>query len=226
MANFHNQIKCFKPGGALRKCRYLTRDGWRDCPKAHELQLCQVKNLPACAQTPAEFFRAADQHERKNGAACRELEISLPRELPFEKNVELGTRIADKILGPRPRLLAFHESTNRDTGEVNPHVHVIYSDRPCDGIPRSLDQYFKRANPISPADGGARKLSGGKTPGEMGAEARAMRQTVAELTNDALTENGHEARVDHRSHEERGLKVEPRKFQPPALLRSPRSKSR
>lgn len=226
MANFHHQIKCSKPGDALRKCRYVTRDGWRDCPKAHELQLCQVKNLPACAQSPAEFFRAADKYERKNGAACRELEISLPRELPFEENVKLGTRIADKILGLRPRVMAFHESTNKKTGEANPHVHVVYSDRPCDGLPRSLDQYFKRANPNSPEDGGARKLSGGKTPGEMGAEARAMRQTVAELTNDALMENGYDARVDHRSHAERGLIVEARKFQSPRLLRSLRSMDR
>ncbi|MDK4547802.1 MobA/MobL family protein, partial [Kingella kingae] len=47
-------------------------------------------NMPKWAQNnPLDFWRAADQYERKNGTVYREHEIALPRELNAEQRAEL-----------------------------------------------------------------------------------------------------------------------------------------
>jgi len=49
-------------------------------------------NMPIWAMAePALFWQASDEFERANGTAYRELEISLPRELPLDQQIDLPT---------------------------------------------------------------------------------------------------------------------------------------
>ena len=66
--------------------------------------------------------------------------------------------------------------------------------------------YFPRHNPVNPEKGGARKLSGGKTPSEIFGTARETRKTIANCINAALQEHGIPQRVDPRSLKARGIK--------------------
>ena len=211
MASFHVQIKSAKPGVALNHLLYITRKSVICPAKQQELVWMESKNLPMWAPGPEEFFAAADKHERANGAAYREYEVSLPKELPLEKNVALTKKIAEKVLGPRPCQLVIHTTIGSISGEPHPHLHAMYSDRACDGVERTEETYFSRYNAAEPEKGGAKKLSGGKTPSEIFGQARENRRKIANCINDALEEHGIPQRVDPRSLKERGIKREAEK---------------
>lgn len=90
-----------------------------------------------------------------------------------------------------------------------PHLHAMFSDRISDGIDRTPDQHFRRQNPTNPELGGCKKHSGGKSPAALREEVTATRQTCAQLQNAILEKYGHDARVDSRSHQARGIAREP-----------------
>ena len=94
-------------------------------------------------------------------------------------------------------------------GAGNPHVHLMCSDRVPDGIEREPDRTFARFNPTKPDKGGCRKDSGGKSPLELRQQVTLTRKLVADTQNQMLAECGHSARVDYRSHRERGLERKP-----------------
>lgn len=125
------------------------------------------------------------------------------------QNIEMILRLIPKLLGNRPWFLAVHDAVSKLSGEPNLHVHLMFSDRPCDGFLRSPQEYFSRANSLSPELGGAPKLTGGKPPFQMAAEMREIRKLVANHMNEELARLGHFPRIDHRSHEERGLDYAP-----------------
>jgi hypothetical protein len=204
MPCYHVSMKSAKPGTAHEHFRYITRQGSIGHTKRHELVHWEHRNMPAWTPSPGEFFDAADQHERANGSAYREFEISLPKELSLQKNIELARRIADDLLDPRPCVLAIHLKEGAISGEPHPHLHAMFSDRACDGLERQKESYFGRFNSADPAKGGVRKLSGGKTPAEMFGQARETRKRVADTINEVLAENGVPCRVDHRSAKDQG----------------------
>jgi hypothetical protein len=205
MATYHVSIKSKKPGEALENFLYITRQGVTRPCKLHELFHWECKHFPSWAKDPGDFFEAADKYERSNGAVYREIEISLPNELTREQNVDLGRKMTDDLLGPRPRVLAFHEKEGTVSGELHPHLHAMYSDRPCDGLDRPKQQHFARFNAKDPGKGGVRKLSGGKTPAQVFGQARETRRHVAEAINEALAQHGSTERVDHRSLQDQGV---------------------
>jgi len=212
MAAFHASFKSDKPGTARTEFEYITRQGDISLSKKEELLWWTSKNIPTWASGPKEFFAAADQHERANGAAYRELEINLPKELPLERNIALSEAIAETLLGPRPVVLAIHEKVSEVGAEPHPHLHAMYSDRPDDGIQRTAETHFRRSNAADPTKGGARKLSGGLTPSEVFTQAREDRKLIASKINEALQEHGVAGRVDSRSLKDRGINREPERY--------------
>jgi hypothetical protein len=85
----------------------------------------------------------------------------------------------------------------------------MYSDRADDGIERTKESHFQRYNAVHPEKGGARKLSGGRTPAEVFNAARGTRKRIADTINEALEAHGFAERVDSRSLAERGIKRVP-----------------
>jgi hypothetical protein len=204
MFTFHAEIKRGSKGCAADHCRYDARLGkWSDLD---DLLAFDFGNMPSWSQDhPLRFWRYADRWERKGGAAYREWIIALPNQLSIDTNVSLVREIVEALVGPRPWQFAIHGPEAELGGCVNLHCHLMYSDRPDDGIARPADRYFTRYNPNYPERGGCRKLSGGKSPAEMSRDLVLARQTIATIINRYMEEAGLSGRVDHRSFRTRGI---------------------
>ena len=112
------------------------------------------------------------------------MEIALPRELEPTQRAELVRAFVRQEIGEHHAYQwAIHTPNAADGGE-QPHVHLMFSERQCDGIERDPDQYFKRYNAKAPEKGGARKgygPSAGKTltAAERATELKALRERWA-----------------------------------------------
>lgn len=213
-------MKVGKAGKAGPHAAYITREGQyaNRLDKGERLEATEVGNMPAwAADQPQAFWQAADAFERSNGTTYREMEIALPRELDAAQRVELVKDWVRQEIGDRHAYQwAIHVPLALD-GKDQPHVHLMFSERQVDGIERDPEQYFKRYNGKSPEKGGARKEYGQVDPTLKGAErqkARAadlkgLRGRWEEACNHALEQAGVDARIDMRSHAERGLEQVP-----------------
>lgn len=218
MASFSFQIKSGGKGDALAHSRYVARRGYHGAKD--DLVLTGHGNLPAWADgDPEMLWRAADEHERVNGATYRELVIALPNELAGPPLVPLVDDLIHQLVGERPYQYAVHSPQSSLQGEQNLHMHLMYSDRMPDGIERSPEQTFARFNPHNPMRGGCRKASGGRTRMQVRDELISMRERAADIQNSHLARHGYKVRVDHRSLREQGISRTPEHHLGPALIR-------
>lgn len=218
MASFYFQEKSGRKGNARNHSDYIARQG-RHASKRCDLVATGYGNLPSWAETPREFWIAADAFERANAAVYRESILALPRELDDEQNHQLVKHFIESDLSNKPYQYAIHKPVAAiDEGE-QPHAHIISCDRVDDGIPRSKDMYFRRANSKEPALGGCKKVSGGRHPAEMGEDLRRRREQWANLQNAYLESFGHAARVSHLSLREQGVERRPEMHYGPAGAR-------
>jgi len=219
MASHHHSIKSGKKGTAREHARYIERDG--KYSDREDLIHSSHGNLPDWAEgDPLVFWRAADTFERTNGAVYREHEIALPNELGTDALRDLAEAITQQLAGSKTYQLGVHVTESQLGGILNPHMHLMYSDRVPDGIPRSPEQWFSRYDASRPEKGGCRKDSGGRTPIALRAEITATRKTIAECINEALITHGFSSRVDHRSLRDQGVDREPEWHQGQARVRA------
>lgn len=183
-----------------REERY--RETRRDADK-RELVHAESGMMPAWAEkSPALYWKSADLYERANGRLFQQVEFALPRELDRAAQIELARRFAVELTNTKDGLLPYTLAVHSGKGE-NPHAHLMVSERVHDGRDRSPETWFKRAatGDKTPEQGGARK-----TAAFQGREwIDELRQRWALRANQALERAGHEARIDHRSHAERGI---------------------
>ena len=219
MNSLHHQMKSGRKGSAVEQSRYICRQGKYDA--RGDLIHAGSGNLPDfTGGDPAKLWAGADRYERRNGAAYREHEISLPNELPLEDMRLLAEALVHAHAGAKPFEFAIHGPTGTLGGESNPHVHAMICDRVPDGIVRSMEQFYSRHNARRPELGGARKDSGGRTPLQMRDHAIATRKMSADVTNAFLAARGIATRVDHRSLRARGIDREPEKHLGQARVRA------
>ena len=206
MATYHCSVKVGSKGQGAAHAAYISREA--PYARREGLEYREHGNLPAWAQAnPLAFWQAADAHERANGAVYREIEVALPRELAPAQRRELMCEFIQTHLGNRHAYtLAIHNPTAALDGGEQPHAHLMFSERIQDDTPRDPEQYFKRYNAKAPERGGCCKDSMGTLE-----RLQALRQSWAEVTNQALERYGHSARVDHRSYRARGSEREPEK---------------
>ena len=207
MATFHMTKKSGRKGSAATHSAYITRHGkYGKGEKPQDLVANSHGNLPEWADDdPHQFWRMADKYERANGAAYREFELALPRELSSSEQLNLLDEFIQTEIGDKPYQYAIHSPTAALGGNAQPHAHIMVSDRKPDGIARPPEQHFKRFNGNCPEAGGCRKDSGGKDRRDLKEALVATREKWADLQNRHLERNGHTARVDHRSNRDRGL---------------------
>jgi len=183
---------------AKAKADYIQREGkYRD--QEDKLVYKESGNMPEWAEEdPSDYWGAADTYERANGRLYKEVEVALPKELEPEDQIELAREFAAKLTEKErlPYTLAVHEGK----GE-NPHAHVMISERMNDGIERSPETWFRRANREEPEQGGALKTESMKPK----AWLTETRELWGREVNGALEHEGHEVRVDHRSLEAQGI---------------------
>lgn len=220
MASMHLGIKSAKPGKAVNHSDYIVREGaYGKGDKSKDLKAKGFGNLPAGINTPREFWKAADQGERKNGAAYREMVVALPRELAEDHWEELVKEFISLAIPNKPHEYVIH-CPKAALGEgLQPHAHVMYNDRIPDGIDRRPEQFFARFNPSNPERGGCKKDSGGLDPVAVKEAVRLKREIWAEVQNEHLAKHGHAARVDARSYRARGLQREVEQHLGPAAIR-------
>ena len=227
MAIARLSMKVGKTGRACPHAAYIVREGQhaRHLSRGEKLEACEAGNLPAWAEhDPLLFWQTADAYERSNGTTYREMEIALPRELDVEQRAALVRAfVAQEIGGCHAYQWAIHTPIAAD-GQAQPHVHLMFSERQVDGIERDPEQYFRRYNAKSPEKGGARKGYGpraGQTlsRAERAADLKELRGRWQEMANRYLEQLGHSARIDMRSHAERGTGLLPEKKQLPSQWR-------
>jgi len=214
MASYHLTAKIGAKGKAAAHAAYISREGkYSGRERYEDLEATGVGNMPKWAEhEPSHFWNAADEHERANGSAYREIEVALPRELTPDQRRELVEDFVRRELGDQHvyQWGIHNPKAALEKGE-QPHAHIMYSERRLDGIERDPDQFFKRYNAKNPERGGAQKASGGKARGALKDELLATRQRWAEVQNEHLARHGHEVRVDHRSLKDQGIDRAPEK---------------
>ncbi len=214
MASYHLTAKIGAKGKASAHAAYISREGkYSGRDRYEDLEATSSGNMPKWAeQNPAHFWNAADEHERANGSAYREIEVALPRELTPDQRRALVEDFVHQELGDQHAFQwAIHTPKAALEGGEQPHAHIMYSQRYMDGIERDPAQLFKRYNAKNPERGGAQKASGGKALGEMKDELLLTRQRWADVQNVHLARHGHVARVDHRSLADQGIERDPEK---------------
>ena len=216
MASFHFEIKSGRNG--YEHACYVARHGFHR--KHEDLVTSGHGNLPAWAEDdPNNFWKAGEKFERKNGAVYREAVIALPSELSVEQNGALVADIVSKLAPGKPYQVAIHAPKSSLEGELNPHFHLMISDRMYDGIERPAERFFSRYNADNPEKGGRRKTSGGLNRMQVRDQLIGKRKMVADTINHHLSINGHEARVDHRKLKEQGASRKAERHLGPARIR-------
>lgn len=221
MATYHLSIKSGKKGKAAQHSAYIGRQKkFGQHGKSEDLLSSQSGNLPAWTGGDSSYFwEMADKHERANGAAYREYVIALPRELSLEQQEELVMEFIEKNLKGKTFQAAIHAPTAALGGDIQPHSHIMFSDRIDDGLERLPGQHFRRFNAAHPENGGCKKDSGGKDRLAMKAHALSVRKSWEQIQNAALERHGHAARVDSRSHQDRGITQAPERHLGPGRVR-------
>jgi len=194
---------------------YITRSDEYDDPDRDPAIYTESDHMPDWARdNDRDYWDAADLYERVNGRLYVSGDFALPRVLDAEDQVELAHAFARELTDDErlPYTLAVHAGKNADGYDHNPHAHIMISERQNDGISRSREQWFRRANREHPDRGGAPKSR--TFHGREWVEQ--ARERWEKLTNAALERNGRHERVDHRSYERQGVDVEPGRHIGPA----------
>ena len=154
-------------------------------------ELVLPAGAPEWAADRAALWNAAEQAEkRKNSTVAREFEIALPAELSPDERQRLALDFARELV-ERHRCaadVAIH-APGKGGDHHNHHAHILLTTR------RLTPEGFSEKT---------RELDDRKTK-----EVDGWRARFANLQNERLRENGIEARVDHRSHAERGIETAP-----------------
>jgi hypothetical protein len=187
---------------------YITRTEEYDDPERDTAIHTESDHMPSWAQgDPRDYWDAADLFERANGRLYLGADFALPRDLEPEDQIALAHAFAQELTADERLLytLAVHAGHDPDGREHNPHAHLMVSERRNDGVDRSREQWFRRANSAHPERGGAPKSR--TFHGREWMEH--ARERWAELTNATLERCGRRERVDHRSYERQGIDREP-----------------
>lgn len=189
MTSYHFSIKK-NIKSAKAHCDYILRENTKNTIEKKEL-IFTKNNLPKWANNnPKKFWSECDKRERVNGIKYRELEFTLQNELSLRENAKIMKGVLEKFCKNKYYTLVVHDKKQSSiAGERNLHCHLMFSERICDKIDRTAENFFKRYNPKNPSLGGAKK-----DRYFTGAEGKKnfieARKFFEEITNKILKENG------------------------------------
>lgn len=153
MASRHFKTKRGKVGRGKKHALYIGGQG-KYADRDDVIYLGDF-NMPSWADDGVDFFDAADKMERANGRTYTEFEFAIPREItdPVAYAQEFAAKVLDKN---HPYRLGVHDKQASDGGR-NVHAHLMFTERKLDGVERSREQFFLRANSKIPDKGGTAK---------------------------------------------------------------------
>lgn len=179
-----------KDSSSKNTFHYLTRTAhFANHKDGESVEFVKSGNMPEWANNrPDEFWKNADQHEIARGRTSTVLTIALPKELSKKHRAALVEsfihEFADTYTFPYTAAVHNHESTL--TGDDQPHLHLMYSERSqSDGIQRSAEQFFKQYRPKNPKQGGAPKVTANAL-GQGKNQLKEFRQITEQLINQSL----------------------------------------
>lgn len=191
---------------ALAKNNYICREG-KYSSGSDELQFSDSGNMPAWSENkPEKYWEAADIYSRDDARLFREVEFALPANLTEEEQNFLALKfchLVAKKFGV-PYSMAVHRGQydhygNRSSTPDNPHCHLILSECINDGIDRTPQTWFRRANKKNPERGGALKNREMKHRDFV----TDMRQLWQDVANEALSK--YNQRIDCRTLAAQGI---------------------
>jgi Ti-type conjugative transfer relaxase TraA len=174
----------------------------RESKEVEDVQLSLPKDAPQWAvdlkelidsdrtKGVQEFCNIVEGAEtRKDSQVYREFRISIPREFTKEQGKEfINDFVQDQVCGLGITALKnFHFDVNEETGETNPHCHVI-------ALTRGLTE---TGLGLKERDWNKKQVH------------EQWRSQLSAYGNYHLLKNGFEANWDHRSYKDRGINFEP-----------------
>ncbi|MDX0986546.1 Ti-type conjugative transfer relaxase TraA [Sinorhizobium medicae] len=147
------------------------------------------------------LWNAAEFAENRNDArVAREFEIALPHELSAEGRLAAARTFAQDLANRYGAAVDFAIHAPHEQGDVrNYHAHVMMTTRQVGETGLGEKTYLEHKN--------SRLLSNGMATTDM--QLRDIRQSWESIANSELQREGLDIRIDHRSHEERGLELSP-----------------
>ncbi|MBJ3622455.1 MobA/MobL family protein, partial [Salmonella enterica subsp. enterica serovar Weltevreden] len=112
MAIYHLTAKTGSRSGgqsAKAKADYIQREG-KYARDMDEVLHAESGHMPEFVERPADYWDAADLHERANGRLFKEVEFALPVELTLDQQKALASEFAQHLTGAErlPYTLAIH----------------------------------------------------------------------------------------------------------------------
>lgn len=155
-----------KDSSSKNAFHYITRTAHFKHDQKHEgevLEWVESGSLPKWAKgRPDLFWAAADRHEIERGRTSSAITIALPSGLSVQQRQALAKDLIAQFATQHqlPYTAAIHTHRSSITGEQQPHLHLMYSERSLsDGLERLPAQFFKQYRPKNPTKGGAPKLT-------------------------------------------------------------------
>lgn len=150
-----------------------------------------------------------NSRDKANAQLAKEIEFSFPLETSQEQNIEMAREYLSRFT-ERGMVVdwAFHDK------EGNPHAHAYLTLAPLteEGFGSTQVQLLDdNGDPvrITRKDNGKSQLVRVPWAGEFKTQLLEDREAWAEVANRHLAKAGIDARIDHRSHADRGLELEP-----------------
>jgi len=179
----------------------LTHDFSRKQGVEHtEIVLPDGVNAEWAKDRQALWNAAEFAENRKDARVAREIEIGLPHELTAEQRLELTRAFAQDLANRYGGAVDFAIHTPHSASDVrNHHAHLLMTTRQVteEGLGEKTHIEWKNV----------RLLKEGLPTTQM--QLRDIRQSWEHHANEHLAMAGLDIRVDHRSHQERGLELEP-----------------
>ncbi len=156
---------------------------------------------PEWARDRSALWNAAEAAEkRKDSRVAGEIEVALPHELTAEQRLELTRNFACEVAERYGVAVDFAiHAPHGQTDVRNHHAHVLMTTRRVEETGLAEKSHLEWEN---------RKLKALGLP-SCPDQVRGLRTLWEETANEHLARAGLDLRIDHRSHRERGLEIEP-----------------
>lgn len=147
------------------------------------------------------LWNAAEFAEkRKDARVAREFEVALPHELSMDGRIGVVREFAQELANRYGAAVDFAVHAPHREGDIrNWHAHVMMTTRQVGEDGLGDKTYLEHKN--------ARLLANGIATTDM--QLRDIRQAWEGIANRQLAREGLDIRIDHRSHQERGLELTP-----------------
>lgn len=148
--------------------------------------------------------RAEAAEKRRDAVLAREMELSIPRDLPQKSWRAFVERVAEKFVSAGAAVdVAIHCPVAAD-GQPQPHAHITLTTRALDLTTETGFAVLRNTELTKLFESGGRYGGGGR-----GDALKTERARVAQIINAMLSEIGSARRVDARSYVDRGIGEQP-----------------